>query len=124
MAVLLAGDVRLFAVAGGVGVHGRSAADNVLWTVAGRIFDTRQAKRLFPLCTAATIAGGFLGLLAAGPLSQLVGVEPLIVGQAVLTLAGGLALWRVRNRLDVARRRGADEDRSLRAGAAYGGRSP
>ena len=124
VAVLLAGDVRLFAVAWVSVFTAGALLTTVLWTVAGRIFDTRQAKRLFPLCTAATIAGGFLGLLAAGPLSQLVGVEPLIVGQAVLTLAGGLALWRVRNRLDVGRRRGVDEDRSLRAGAAYVRRSP
>ncbi len=124
VAVLLAGDVRLFAVAWVSVFTAGALLTTVLWTVAGRVFDTRQAKRLFPLCTAATIAGGFLGLLSAGPLSQLVGVEPLIVGQAVLTLAGGLALLRVRSRLDVVRRPGVNDDRSLRAGAAYVRRSP
>ena len=33
----------------------------VIWTVAGATFDARQAKRLFPLLTAAAIAGSFVG---------------------------------------------------------------
>src|SRR5689334_6211203 len=29
----------------------------IAWTVAGSVFDARQSKRLFPLCTGAAIAG-------------------------------------------------------------------
>jgi ATP/ADP translocase len=39
----------------------------IAWTVAGSAFDARQAKRLFPLCTGAAIAGSFAGTLASRP---------------------------------------------------------
>ena len=42
----------------------------IAWTMAGSVFDARQAKRLFPLCTGAAIAGSFVGTLlvrAGGP---------------------------------------------------------
>ena len=41
-------------------------AVTIYWTVAGSVFDARQAKRLFPLLTGAAIVGSFLGTLAAG----------------------------------------------------------
>ena len=56
----------------------------VVWTVASGTLDARQAKRLFPICTSAAIAGGFAGTLAAGPLARLVGVENLIALFAAL----------------------------------------
>ena len=52
------------------------------WTVAGATFDARQAKRLFPLLTAAAIAGTFVGSLAAGPVAALIGAENLVVIEA------------------------------------------
>ena len=58
-----------------------------LWTIAGGVYDARQAKRLFPLGTSAAILGGFVGMLAAGPLAALIGAENLIVLQAGLILA-------------------------------------
>ena len=36
-------------------------AVTIAWTMAGSVFDARQAKRLFPLCTGAAIAGGSSG---------------------------------------------------------------
>jgi HEAT repeat protein len=58
----------------------------VYWTIAGATFDARQAKRLFPLLTAAAIAGAFVGSLAAGPATALVGPEGLVVIEAVALL--------------------------------------
>ncbi len=58
------------------------------WAVATSTLDARQAKRLFPLCTAAAILGSLAGSLAAGPVSSLVGTSTLI---AVEGVAFGLA---------------------------------
>ena len=55
----------------------------IYWTVAGATFDTRQAKRLFPLLTAAAIGGSFFGTLAAGPVAGIAGAENLVVIEAV-----------------------------------------
>ena len=70
-------------------------AVTLAWTVATSTFDARQAKRLFPLCTAAAIAGNFLGALAAGPVAGLVGTESLIVAEALLLTVGALVIWRL-----------------------------
>lgn len=59
-------------------------AGTISWTIAGSVFDARQAKRLFPLCTGAAIAGNFLGSLAAGPIARVAGTELLIVIEAAL----------------------------------------
>ena len=54
----------------------------ITWTMAGSAFDARQARRLFPLLTAAAIAGGFAGSLAAGPLTAILGAADLVVIEA------------------------------------------
>jgi HEAT repeat protein/ATP/ADP translocase len=59
-------------------------AGTISWTVAGSVFDARQAKRLFPLCTSAAIAGSFVGTLASGPVARATGTELLMVIEAVL----------------------------------------
>jgi HEAT repeat protein/ATP/ADP translocase len=59
-------------------------AGTISWTIAGSVFDARQAKRLFPLCTGAAIAGNFLGSLTAGPIAAAAGTELLIVIEAGL----------------------------------------
>ncbi|HEX7949165.1 MAG TPA: HEAT repeat domain-containing protein [Candidatus Limnocylindrales bacterium] len=59
-------------------------AGTISWTVAGSVFDARQAKRLFPLCIGAAIAGSFLGTLASGPVARAAGTELLIVIEAAL----------------------------------------
>ena len=70
-------------------------AGTIGWTVATSTFDARQAKRLFPICTAAAIAGYFVGSLVAGPLAALVGTESLVVAQAILFLVAAVLIGRV-----------------------------
>ena len=64
----------------------------IAWTMAGSVFDARQAKRLFPVCTAAAIAGSFVGTLLSGPVAHVIGTESLIVLEAVLLGAVGLLI--------------------------------
>ena len=76
-------------------VAGGALAVTVAWTVATSTFDARQAKRLFPLGTAAAIAGNFVGALAAGPVAALVGTESLIVAEAALLSVAAFLIWRL-----------------------------
>ncbi len=62
-------------------------AVTISWTVAGSVFDARQAKRLFPLCTGAAIGGSFVGTLTSGPVAREAGTELLMVIEAVLLAA-------------------------------------
>ena len=62
----------------------------IAWTIAGSVFDARQAKRLFPLCTGAAIAGSFVGTLASGSVARAFGTETLIGLEAVLLAIVGL----------------------------------
>ena len=61
----------------------------LLWTTAGEICDTRQAKRLFPIFASASILGGLLGSFLTGPLARLVGTDNLILLCVLLLAAGG-----------------------------------
>jgi len=67
-------------------------ATTISWTVATSTLDVRQARRLFPLCTASAIVGYLLGSLLAGPLagaigaSGLVGVEGVLFGTAAFVI--------------------------------------
>src|SRR6185436_11034300 len=63
----------------------------ITWTMAGTTFGARQARRIYPLLTAAAIAGGFVGSLAAGPLTALLGAADLVVIEAA-ALAGVVPL--------------------------------
>jgi len=61
------------------------------WTMAGSIFDARQARRLFPLCTGAAIAGSFVGTLSSGLVAHAFGTETLVVLEAaMLAVVAGL----------------------------------
>ena len=71
----------------------------LIWTVAGAVFDARQAKRLFPLAASAAIAGSLLGNLAAGPMAAWLGTESLILAEALLLLAAATVLSRTPMRL-------------------------
>ncbi|MBA2315972.1 MAG: hypothetical protein H0V87_11335, partial [Chloroflexi bacterium] len=103
-------------------------AVTIAWTVAGSVFDARQAKRLFPVCTSAAIAGSFAGMLAAGPVARMVGTESLVVVEAALLGAAALLIARVAHGPTGARLRAPAGRRSigaeLRAGLDYVARSP
>ncbi len=55
----------------------------VAWGLASMVFDTRQAKRLFPLLAAAGILGTTIGGLATKPLVDAIGAENLLIGWAL-----------------------------------------
>ena len=59
-----------------------------IWGIAGIAFDTRQAKRLFPLFVAAGILGFAVGGLVTGALVDLLGTENLLILWAGMLLAG------------------------------------
>ncbi len=70
----------------------------MVWTVAGAVFDTRQARRLFPVVTGAAIAGSLVGNLTAGPITYLLGTTTLILVEAALLVAASLLLVRIPRR--------------------------
>ena len=67
-------------------------AGTIAWTVAGSVFDARQAKRLFPLCTGAAIAGSFAGTLGSGPIARVAGTELLVLIEAILLVGVALVI--------------------------------
>ena len=71
----------------------------ITWTIAGSVLDARQAKRLFPLGTSAAILGGFIGMLAAGPLAGLVGAANLVLIQAALIVVAAVLAARLADAL-------------------------
>ena len=102
-------------------------AITIAWTMASSVFDARQAKRLFPLCTGAAIAGRFVGTLTSGPIASAVGTESLIVLQAaMLGVVGALVLWvaRITTVRVPPRRRDASVVAELRVGFDGVVRSP
>jgi HEAT repeat protein len=102
-------------------------ASTISWTVAGSVFDARQAKRLFPLCTGAAIAGSFVGTLASGPVAHAAGTELLMVIEAVLlaAVAGLIVVIARTGRVRVAgRRQQGPLTADLRAGFDEVVRSP
>ena len=102
-------------------------AVTIVWTMAASVFDARQAKRLFPLCTAAAIAGSFFGTLLSGPTARALGTPALLVIEAVLLTAVGLLVVAV-SRTTTVRVPPRGRDRSivadLRAGFDAVVRSP
>jgi hypothetical protein len=98
----------------------------IAWTVSGATFDARQAKRLFPMLTAAAIAGSFVGTLSAGPVARLIGVESLVIVQAALLATAAVLLARLppRPRNPVLARERASVIDDLRAGFDTVVRSP
>jgi hypothetical protein len=70
----------------------------LLWSTAGEICDTRQAKRLFPLFASAGIFGWLIGSLLTGPVARLFGTENLIVLDVVVLIAATLVLRTITSR--------------------------
>jgi len=64
----------------------------VAWGLASMVFDTRQAKRLFPLLAAAGILGTTIGGLATKPLVDRVGAENLLLGWALAFFAVAIVI--------------------------------
>jgi HEAT repeat protein len=100
----------------------------LVWTLGGSLFDARQAKRLFPLCTSAAILGGFGGTLLAGPVARLAGTENLLLADAALLALAASLTARVAPRI-AARPPARAAERTaltaqLRAGYDYVRRSP
>ena len=58
-----------------------------LWGIAGRVTDTRQAKRLFPLFAAGGIVGSVAGGLLTAPLAAAMGTANLVTAWAVALVA-------------------------------------
>ncbi|MEX2654078.1 MAG: HEAT repeat domain-containing protein [Acidimicrobiia bacterium] len=61
-----------------------------MWTTAGEVYTTRQAKRLFPLLASAGIAGGVVGNASTGPLARVLGTENVLLVQAGLLVAAAM----------------------------------
>lgn len=75
------------------------------WALAGRVHDTRQAKRLFPLYAAGVIVGGTIGGFATPLLAASIGVPNLLWVWAAACAAGFAAARAVPRGAAVARRR-------------------
>ena len=99
----------------------------LVWAMAGAVFDARQAKRLFPLCTSAAILGGFIGTLASGPFARVFGTELLFLVDGLLVAAAALAAVLLTRRAGAAlieRPRALDLGAQLRSGYEYVRSSP
>jgi ATP:ADP antiporter, AAA family len=66
-----------------------------VWSLAGLIFNTRQAKRLFALVGGGGILGAALGGSFAGAVGPWIGAEQLLPVSACLTGVAGLCVWRL-----------------------------
>ena len=73
-------------------------AATISWTVATSSLDVRQARRLFPVCTAAAIAGYLVGSLLAGPIAGAIGAAALIGIQGLLFAAAAVVIVRLSQR--------------------------
>lgn len=96
----------------------------VSWTVAGRVFHARQARRLFPLCASAAIAGSFTGQLAAGPLAHAMGVAQLVLLEALLLSVAAVVTLRIGRPLRTTTLGTGPMRRALREGAEQVAASP
>jgi HEAT repeat protein/ATP/ADP translocase len=98
-------------------------AVTIAWTMAGAVFDARQAKRLFPVCTSAAIGGSFVGTLGSGPLARLAGTETLVLVEAVLLAAAAVLIVRIARTSAGSRLRSAPLARTGASGGRRSGRS-
>ncbi len=65
----------------------------VAWGLASMVFDTRQAKRLFPLLAAAGILGTTFGGLTTKPLVDAIGSENLLLVWAAGFITAAAVIW-------------------------------
>jgi hypothetical protein len=62
----------------------------LFWNLANDLFNTRQAKRLFPLITAGGVVGSIIGSVGTPPLAALISMDNLMLAYAVLVLLAAL----------------------------------
>ncbi len=84
------------------------------WLLAGRIYDPRQAKRIYGLLVAGGIAGAMAGSLVPGFLSDRLSTESMLL-ICIAICAGLILLGQVawRNRMTTSARRGDDRERDV-----------
>ncbi len=66
-----------------------------VWSLAGQVFTTRQAKRLFSLVGSGGILGAALGGSFAGAVGPWIGAEQLLPACVCFTVAAAFCVWRV-----------------------------
>ncbi len=66
-----------------------------VWSMAGMVFDTRQAKRLFALIGSGGIMGAALGGEFASIIGPIIGTENVLPATAVFLLACGAIVYRL-----------------------------
>jgi AAA family ATP:ADP antiporter len=67
---------------------------SVFWSFMADLFDSGQAKRLFPMIALGGTTGAIAGPLATGLLVERIGIAPLLaVSAALLAIAIGCTLW-------------------------------
>jgi len=78
-------------------------AATITWTVATSSLDVRQARRLFPICTAAAIAGYLVGSLLAGSIAGALGAAALVGIEGLLFALAAVVITRLAGRHVAAR---------------------
>ncbi len=70
----------------------------LFWNLGNEIFNTRQAKRLFPTIMAADVLGRICGSAITKPVSSILGMDNIVFAYgALLLLAFGIAFYLERN---------------------------
>lgn len=95
----------------------------LIWGVAGMIFNTRQAKRVFPLFAASAIAGNALGGLLTGPLVTWLGTENLLLIWSSMLVFAFLLAVQVTRAHDPPQIRSYRPEPGIRATLQGGGKS-
>lgn len=83
------------------------------WSVAGQVFDTRQAKRLFSIFASASIIGGVVGNAVTGPLAERLGTENLYYIYAGLLTLDFVVVGRIISSLAPAQARESEKRRPI-----------
>jgi ATP/ADP translocase len=67
----------------------------LFWNQANRIFDKRQAKRIFPLISAGGILGGTIGGFGTALLTQVIRIDNLALAYTMLVFLGAVVSGRM-----------------------------
>lgn len=65
----------------------------LFWNMANDLFNTQQAKRLFPLITAGGVIGQILSSFATPWVARVMQFDNLLIGYMLLAIAGALAVY-------------------------------